>query len=1266
MTASRGSAGAAIGLIVLLAFASLAAGATAGISSGAVAATSASPESSAAGTPAAPSATEAASTASITPPPEPLAAAADSAPASSRGAAIVAALNAKGVSSRDVFLPDFAAADPGRSSGGHVNLTYTTAPAPYGIGDFGLRNVSGVLTPYITQTTSLNASFSSSDFSGYSADLSSPDEYGVQLNAVLTNVTLFGQTGYQFWTQNVFEYVPSNSTLQFVSNIWNFSSPGAELTCNVFFAAGGFNECPEFYYGLSAPIPAAYPFSVRLWLNTTMDQGRNEVLFNYTVSSALGDYAGGYDYAIFNSTAPGSSVTAPPAAFEANGFADNPLGLPDDFELTLGGPGGGSNFDLFASDATYLTLTYLNASSGTYRTVDSAYNVGGDTGETSVGVNSAWAQFAGCSNCAELNAGPSFQYGFWNVSNGPPEEAFGTQPRVALHVDPMTAFVFVAPGLDVENMSAYQWAPVNLLGATAGIVLPLGNYSTWVLASEYDPMSGTFELSAACVPCDDSIALAHDSTVGVYTPLWAFNETAVAYLSSGVDGFGNDQLYNNQYGLIGEVPCISLVGCNYFPWFGAFNDWMFPVFPGVFLYDVDRVSLSSPPSFETDFPTGPSFQAAIDYYGLPESNDLQIVVYDSTDVSLLGGTIGGWWPAATYFGPSQSIANVQFWNTSSSTIYGVDFQTGGMALFLYGGTDNYISSNSFTTLIPGSANPYATVAAYFGSVGLVDTDWGDAYLYGAAAWTACAVCDVVDNNLFDTTITATQLYGDPYTGLAPNQYPYAFSQAYNGPYTPGTTNIVGGDYLGGNYWWDYGLYWNPYDSLPYTGLNPLPYLEFEDPLAYICETFVTYCDGGGGDYYPLSYSPIYSVTFEENGLPAGTEWGVGTPVNGSGTPLGDLETGTVVNETAAPGSVTLADPAGTYSYLPTSNDPAYAAADGTFEIVNQSLVLEVTFTLAFSLNVTESGLPAGTAWSVSVTSDTTSGASSGTTPYLTIGGLLAGTYDWSTVTAGAFAPDPASGTVTISGNATLALVFVAEHSLTVTETGLPSGATWYFAYQSASGYSGFVTISSSTATIPDLPAVSYAWNVVAGGFVGTPAYGSVTLSGDTVITVAFAASDATGTVSGTIQPSSGSLAIDGTAVAVSSGGAFSATVSVGVHSIEVTAAGYVPYFNNVSVSAGGTTQLAIALTSSGPSSGHSGIGTLGWVVIAALAVVVAILVVLTLLFARRGRTPPPVVPFAVAGGPPAAPPPAAPAAAPSDAPPPAWQEPPPPPPSPGA
>jgi len=1186
----------------------------------------------------------------VAPPPTPLESEEHPAPASDRAAAVIAALTAKGISPRDVSPPNFAGIAANRPGSEKISLPYTTSPAPFGIGDVGLQNVSGTIVPYLTQTTSVSATFNTTMLRGYAADLSAPDEYGVQLNAVLTNVTLFGNSVYQFWTQNVMLYIPSNQSLVFVSNIWNFSSPSAAISCNVFYSAGGTLVCPQFYYSISRSIPATYPYSVHFWLNSTLNDGRDEVFFNYSVGSAAGEFGGSYDDAIFNSLATGGNPALTPVPeYQANGYHTSGLGLPLDFEVELVGPNGGSNLDVLLSVETYLTLTYLNATTGKYESVPSAYNVGADTGETSVGVLSDWASFRGCADCALLSNGPSFLYGLWNVSGAAaPLGAYADNPYALVYTHPMTAFAFLAEGSGVTNLSRFQWAP-DYVEPGAGLVLPPGEYTVYVVAAEYDPTTFNIDITDACIAdgCQSYTALTYDPSVGVYTPLWALNETAVAGISSGEDGYGNLVLYNNEYAPIGETPADSGYGAAYFPWFGAINDFLFPVFPGIYLNDTAGVDISNPPTFLTYFPSTSMNQLVLRLLGAPDWNDLQIYVQNSSDVDLVGGTIGGWFPAVSYYGPATSCASVTFWNDTHSEIEDLQFQTGAEALFLYGGTDNLVYGNMFTTSIPSSPNPYVTVAAYWGSIGLVDTDWGDAALYGADAWATCAVCDEVANNLFDTDITATQTYLDPYTGGVPNQFPLGFSQAYNGPYVPGT-NILGGDYLGGNYWWDFGLGWNPYNVIPYAGLNPLPYLEgVSEEYAYICESIRAYCDYGGGDFYPLTYAPIYHVTFEEVGLPSGTEWGVGTYVDDAANLLLDLEAGILYNYTYAPDAVGLADPTGTYDYYPYSADTNYAARDGTFTVDGASLTVVVDFAAAYSLTITESGLPGGATWTVTVSGTGYENGTTTTYPSVTLFGLLPGTYNWTATAADGSAAVPSGGEVTVSGDSYVTVTFVPPYTVTVSESGLPTGTSWAFAYASAGGdYTGVVSSTAPSLTV-SLPGVSYNWSATAAGYTATPSGGSLSLSGATSLSVTFAANDATGTLAGTISPASGTLYVDGASVPVGAGGSFSVSVVAGYHSVEVTSSGYAPYFNNVSVSAGETTNLVIAL--SALSAGLLGIGTLGWVLIGALAVVAVVLLVAALVFSRRARRPPPVAPFSppgAAGAPPA---------------PPSWQEPPPPP-----
>ncbi|HTW39629.1 MAG TPA: thermopsin family protease [Thermoplasmata archaeon] len=1212
---------------------------------------------------------------------------------SSRSAQILSAINQKGISDHDVFLPYLLNGPHPALTNGHVNLTYQSSPAPYGIGEFGLENVSGVITPYTLSTTSVEGNFSTDYLSGYSADISGPDEWGVQLNAVLNGVKVLGQTGDQFWTQNVIEYSPSLGTLTFVSNIWNFSAYGASLTCNVFYATNGTNVCPEYFYGVSAPIPTTFPFAVNLYLNSSVEGGRDAVYFNYTLDQASGFTAGSYCYAIFNSLPAGANPSSTPTPmFVATGNAYNAYGLPDDFEITLGGPGGGSNFDVMESAWTYMGLQYWNSTDGTYLTVPSAYNVGGDTGETSVGVNAAWTQFTSdpgapvespttCADCVTLSNGPSFQYGLWNVLgagvNGYSpyaETDWDDQSDLAPVLFPANAFLFIADSLDDfttwegTNFSAYQWAP-DFAPYFFYDNLPVGNYTVIAILADFDPAEFSFTIASDSSYETATIGLSVDTTTGVYTPLWAFNETGLQNITSGYDGYGDAILDNNEYAPIGVIPFSSIVGYANIPLFGLFNDFAFPVFPGILVVDQEFVAVVNAPAFTVSPAPYPSYDSNIvQGLGLPTTNSLQMFFWDDYYVLLESSTVSGWWPAESYFGLSQSLANVQFWNTSESEILYNTFETGGMALWMYGGEDNEIWGNTFSTEgNPPSANPYATVAEYYGSVGLVDSDFGDAYLYGADASVNCLYCDSIANNAFNTIVTADSPETDPYTGFSPI---LPFSSAWNIPYEAGMTNIVGGDYLGGNYWWDYGTGVNPYGVLPDIEFNWLPYDEEIGEPSTICETNSGNCYAGSGDFYPLVNVALYNLTFEETGLPSGQTWGVYVLVPSEY----EFEYEDEENSSLSPGIVNFTFPTGAWEYSVFTDDSHFAAVGGVATISDQSLVVTVHFQTAYAVQVVETGLPAGTDWYGYFENDSNDiergNSSSSTTFDLT--GLLPGTYYEYMEAEGAaysrYIAAPNNINFVVTGSGTFHVTFVASYTVSVHVSGLASGATWYF---QASGVSGNISLYDEGNGWENytVGAGAFVWQTDAAGYAASPSSGSLTISANTTIAIVFTpTASATGTLSGTVSPAAATLWVDGQAVTLGAGGTYAVVVPIGVTSVEVKDGGYATYFNNATVSLGQTTTLNIALTpvtSSSSSSGTSGISSLGWALIALLGALAVIFLVTTLIFARRGRTPPSMQPYT-------APPPAAsggagapPSGASAPAPPP-WQESPPSPPAGGS
>ena len=529
----------------------------------------------------------------------------------------------------------------------------------------------------------------------------------------------------------------------------------------------------------------------------------------------------------------------------------------------------------------------------------------------------------------------------------------------------------------------------------------------------------------------------------------------------------------------------------------------------------------------------------LDYHGLPVSNNLPILVYDSYFVTLAGASaISGWWFTSAFFGPTAPQYNVVFWNVSDSLIENNQFLTGGNALFLYGGTDNEIFNNTFLQDLPNAPDMFAISGYYFGTYALLEADFGD-YAFGGDY---CDCWDLVYNNLFDTYFTALSPEFDPYTGNFPI---LPFSEEWNIPRENGQTNIIGGDYLGGNYWWNYGTSDNPYGVLPYDNFQ-LYYLFLWglDPFG------IPYA----GDYVPLTLSPLYVVTFEESGLPAGTFW--------SPTVLAS-DDGFVYNYT----DLTFANeswPAGEYFYGAVSDNASFVYSGSTVLFVFGDEIINVTFVPLIALSFHESGLPVGSDWGGFYEGGSFNGSNGSNTTWLNFS-VPAGTYFYEVFADGEYAAPDGSGIVNVSGPTVVDVTFVPLYTVTFDESGLPLNGSWtiIFTTDAPEGGSGSVTVNSSSNLLGfALSGYTYDWWVIAPGFVATPASGSFLLEANETVTVVFAAVESiTFDESGLTAGSAWTVVLtQGASVqtVTSTGTSITFSGMAGAYSYTVSAAGWVP------------------------------------------------------------------------------------------------------------
>jgi len=728
---------------------------------------------------------------------------------------IVSALKSDNVPMNRVFLPNFNS----RASalGGVVSPLYNVSPAPMGLGDFGIQDVGGSNVGTISYTPSIEGSATLNAVDPLYVTSSAPDEFTIQLNTVLNHVDILGNTNYNYWIQNVPFYAAGSQTLSFENNIWNFSSPATFMGYNAIYSGHGSIVGGGLVYiagGPSFHVPT--PFTVSVFNNASVVNDRPTVYFNYSVTDGLGTISGSFDQVEFNSSATPPVSPAPAPTFQIDGQSVNPTGfLLNDAEIMLGGPGGGSTTTLFNIEGS-MGLWLMPNGTSTYQTVPAAFDFGTDTGETSEGI--AEASTTGPNAVATLGPGPSILYPLWGVVGAHP----GAE-KITVNLHPTNAFVFANAG-NVFNESVAAWGPTPVKGPAVFTLSPQ-QYTFEFLLADHNPVTS---IVPSGTTYHFSVTLALNPSLGVYTPLWAEANSQLAAIS--IAGSGT---VASPYVLDNQPAVVS-------PLFGQLNDYVFPVFPGVYLIDttayVDAINL---PQFFVSYLPIEIEEARLVQNGLPLSNDLNLELYNASHVSIVAGALSGW--SAT-FGGFGDPASVYLWNSSHDLIDGNTFLVQSNGITTSGGGHNTIWGNEFLPASNSGTNPGA-VLNYGLQFGLNEFESND----------------LIYNNEFLTPITATLFPVNFYNGVFE-----PFTDSWNVAVQPATNvrvvngwdlagSILGLSWQGGNYWDNYGTPSDPYGVLPYN-------------------------NGGfiwtGGDYHPLIPFVLLEVRFGEAGLPKGTAWSV--------------------------------------------------------------------------------------------------------------------------------------------------------------------------------------------------------------------------------------------------------------------------------------------------------------------------------------------------------------------------------------------------------
>ncbi len=464
---------------------------------------------------------------------------------------------------------------------GQISPGYGFQPAPMGLSDFGL----GATGPYAYNTTNflgtltLNAPPNATNpgaaemilpNGGSQGYISSPYVFGVQLNTVLTNITIPGTNDGQFWTQNVLDI--SDSGIHLVSDTFNATAgsgfyipPTGTIVSgclgqnvqDILEEYGGVFQCVGATISIT---PADYPMTIQLYNNVSVDPATHNdyIAYGYNFVGAGGFHATGiFNNVTFNNPT-GAAPTLTPG-FEVSGMYASPY-LLYDAEMDIVGGIGGDNA-VFSSLNGSIALQYTNAS-GSWHSIPSAYNFGGDTGETSTGVAGYWT-----GTTERINAGPSFLYGLWN---GVPHVSVASGDiQFNGTISPNYGFVFVSNVDPTTNNWGYNfsWVPTNTAGdfntyLPAGGIPPSTTYYVQSFAAGYGELNST-PFSAS----QDGYGITLSPSAGPITaPLYMNGNAQAAALEEAIYG-----VRSTPYTFSGLNIAMNLT-------FTHFNDYTFPSF----------------------------------------------------------------------------------------------------------------------------------------------------------------------------------------------------------------------------------------------------------------------------------------------------------------------------------------------------------------------------------------------------------------------------------------------------------------------------------------------------------------------------------------------------------------------------------------------------------------------------------------------------------------------------------------------------------------
>ena len=259
-------------------------------------------------------------------------------------------------------------------------------------------------------------------------------------------------------------------------------------------------------------------------------------------------------------------------------------------------------------------------------------------------------------------------------------------------------------------------------------------------------------------------------------------------------------------------------------------------------------------------------------------------------------------------------------------------------------------------------------------------------------------------------------------------------------------------------------------------INGSFYYSVEEASSYFYPSSNTFNVAGLKQTIEYHFSSLYQVSFSIDGLKHSNTWHLTVDETNYSVVYSNSSSFAVMNAYL---------PNGSYIYTVTTTSKL--TTTNPFSVNGSALSVPISVAASYSIKFTESGLPSGDLWYVSL---------NGTYSFSTNSTIQVsepnGTYLYSVVSS-SYTATPSNGTVTVAGNDVyISLKFTSSqtiYSITFSETGLAIGTPWY------------ITISNSTVSsihgsiVLQEPNGTYSYEINASGFSPTPSAGVLTVNG---------------------------------------------------------------------------------------------------------------------------------------------------------------------------